>query len=529
MAMATTDAYAAAHRTLGLPELLALILGLQTEASSLASCMRVNSLWAQEAAKILWQKCGYQMQAIGDVRAPKIRDLAALSRWPDRLQWYANCIGSLDFFIEDFYRDDVYPEDYRLRDESRYHSAFTDITFPHLENILFSSSDRCYIYNKTSLLSQYLQSSLKSFCGFGYTCKGGAVLTDQFFSLMKDRCQSLQILELMLDTEHFSESKPVSKEGFAQFLDGMRQLRTLSIRQGFDDVMTSEAFGYLVQYQYLIHLDLPHIPEQWIRDLDPSVFPRGGLLPKINSFRAGLSDKGLNLLLPYLKNVTSIHIRPYGLFINAFSIIASAQLTALEHLSLDVSPDTIVRGADLIMLAATAERLEYLDIPGDLDKNDRLPSAISVTDAVMDELASHLPNLKVLSLKMDGALLTEASLISLGEYCKHLESCSISADVFFEALVRKGCPNMFPVLEELCIIQPVSDRREYKDVSQTTKLLLLAFPKLEYLDQGPGELSELDLNFTSAAQDAIFARNRCSRGLEDLPESGSTGPVLELL
>ena len=333
----------------------------------------------------------------------------------------------------------------------------------------------------------------------------------------------------MLEVKLSSEDKTVSKKGFARFLDGMRQLSTLSIRQGFDDVMSSEGFGYLVQYQYLTHLDLPNIPEQWIRDLDPSVFPWGGPLPKITTLSAGLSDGGLELLLTHLRHITTLEIRPYGPFINAFGILASAQLIDLESLSLDVFPDTIVRGADLILLARTAKRLEHLSIPGTRDESDKLPSAISVTDAVINELTSHLSNLKELCLKMGGASLTEASLISLGEHCKHLESCSISADVFFEELVRKSRPNLFPVLEELFITQPVSDRREYKDILQTAQLLLVAFPKLEDLGQEPGELSDLDDEFASAASDAIFKRNRYFRGLEDMPEGGPMGTTMDLL
>ena len=178
----------------------------------------------------------------------------------------------------------------------------------------------------------------------------------------------------------------------------MKHLSTLSIRQG-DDVMTSEAFGYLVQYQYMTQLDLSNIPEQWIRNLDCIVSLRGDLLPKIITFSTGFSDEGLQLLLPYLRNVMDLQIRPYGQFINAFSIVANAQLTALlEYLSLDVVPETIVRGPDLILLARTAKRLEYLYIPEETDESNILPSATSVTDAVMDELASHLPKLQRLCL-----------------------------------------------------------------------------------------------------------------------------------
>jgi hypothetical protein len=312
----------------------------------------------------------------------------------------------------------------------------------------------------------------------------------------------------MLDTEHHSEANVVSKEVFAQFLHEMKHLSTLIIRQGFGNLMSSKAFGYLVQHQNLTLLDLPNIPEQWIRDLEPSVFPPGVLLSKITFFSAGLSDGGLELLLPYLLNVEVLQIRPSGQFIDAFSMVANAQLTALKHLSLDVVSTTIVRGEDLIRLAETSRKLEYLDIPEDRDGVDRLASATRVTDAVIEDLASHLPNLKELCLKMEGGSLTEASLISLGERCKHLMSCCISADIFFEELVRKGRPGLFPALQELFIIQPVSDRREYKEIQQIAKDFLLAFPRLEGFNQTSVEvLSELDENFYSAAQDLIYSRD----------------------
>ena len=84
-----------------------------------------------------------------------------------------------------FYGDDVPSDEFELRDEAHYHFTFTNFSFPQLEAITFLSSTRGHLYNKTSLLSQYLQTNLKSFRGFGCTCKGGADLSDQFFSSMK--------------------------------------------------------------------------------------------------------------------------------------------------------------------------------------------------------------------------------------------------------------------------------------------------------------------------------------------------------
>ena len=183
--MATTDIFSAVDQTLRLPELLGAVLGFQINAATLASCMRVNSLWAEEAAEILWHKCGYQMRAIGDVRAPEIRHLAALSQKPDRLQWYANYIHCLGFHIQDFYSDDKPLPDDESRDEARYHSFFIDIAFLRLEIVEFWGSSGCYIYNKTLLLLQYLQPGLKVFSGFGYPGKSGAILSNHFFFSMK--------------------------------------------------------------------------------------------------------------------------------------------------------------------------------------------------------------------------------------------------------------------------------------------------------------------------------------------------------
>jgi len=177
-------------------------------------------------------------------------------------------------------------------------------------------------------------------------------------------------------------------------------------------------------------------------------------------------------------------------------------------------PPLLWRGEDLVQLAETARRLDYLYIPADCDGYDGLPSAIRVTDAVMEDVARHLPNLRELCLKMEGGSLTEASLISLGEHCKDLEECYISADIFFEELARKDRPGLFPVLDELLIIQPVSNRRGYRKIQQTAKSFLLAFPRLQGFHQDSVEpLSEIDKDFYFAAQDLILPRNVGLRGL----------------
>lgn len=178
-------ARSAVDRALMLPELVSTIMScLYDDASTLAACMRVSKLWAAEAAMYLWETCGSDgppSDGHGQL-PPKIRNLAALAAYPDRLQWYARCIRTLDFSVEYTYTDGVRdtPTD-ASEDDAQYHLAFANTEFPRLESFTLQGSGYGAIHTKGSLLTQYLQPRLLSF-----RLHEGS-LSDGFLTVMKVR------------------------------------------------------------------------------------------------------------------------------------------------------------------------------------------------------------------------------------------------------------------------------------------------------------------------------------------------------
>ncbi|MCJ1396647.1 hypothetical protein MMC18_009539 [Xylographa bjoerkii] len=390
---------------------------------------------------------------------PEIRLLADLSETPGRLQHYANFVRYLCFDIEDLdgsqYGYD--PED-DSRDEARFHTLFCN----------------------------YLQRNLKGFIGFGKKGIGG-VLSDEFFCTIKNRCPSLTSLKLALDTDCSYSTELVSRKGFVEFLADMQSLSHLKIRYGFDEVMSSEALAHIARYQFLSTLSLPDMAEQWVIDLDRGSTSAVELFPSLRTFKAGLSDTGVRLLLRHLPNIGRLVIRPFELAEQSFHIIAEAQLTTLYSLTLNFDHDSVVYGTDLLLLAEYAKKLEYLDLPPpekDSDYIDYLvyPHARGITDEVIDELARRLPLLAMLDLNTRETNLTEASLISLGTYCKRLSRLSLSVNASFEGFARKGHPDLFPALEDWTLGQPDTNRRPHSNLRQIAEWICQMMPNLNSVD-----------------------------------------------
>lgn len=156
----------ALDRVLILPELLSTIFGcIGEDAPTLAACMRVNKAWAEEAVMFLWIACvsDFPGSIYQGLLYPKICDLAALAPYPDRLQWYARCIRSLEFGIEYTCTDGTRntPTD-ASGHTSKYHPAFANIKFPRLAYLSLDGSGYSSSYTNGLALLQYLQPSLLS-------------------------------------------------------------------------------------------------------------------------------------------------------------------------------------------------------------------------------------------------------------------------------------------------------------------------------------------------------------------------------
>ena len=114
-------------------------------------------------------------------------------------------------------------------------------------------------------------------------------------------------------------------------------------------------------------------------------------------------------------------------------------------------------------------------------------SGAGITDATMDQVARLLPSLVTLNFYVTGTSITEASLLSLGTFCKRLGSCCMVGRFFFQELVCSARDNLFPALAYLRPVQSAPDHRPenqclYTNPKDTAKRILKVVPCLQYFD-----------------------------------------------
>lgn len=321
--------------------------------------------------------------------------------------------------------------------------------------------------------------------------------------MCKTRCAALTSLSLNLDADTGAEA--ISERGLTEFLRNMRQLSLLDIRLGFEGVWSFEALTVLAQYPSLTTLEIPDIPDNWILDLVGNSTMQ--LFPKLNRLGTGLSESGLEMLLPHLKEIFGLEIALSGQSTNALRLVAD--VPGIRFLSFSLNPRSVVRGEDLIRLAKNTPGLEQLELPAAPPWDTEppaLPSALGITDETIQEVARLLPELETLRLGLENCTLTEASLLSLGTHCKKLTHCYISADISFEELRREAPPGLFPELTLLELNQPRSNRRHLRDVNETARWLVREAPELCALRVGDDNLTNTDHDLEDTVDNLISAR-----------------------
>ena len=267
-----------------------------------------------------------------------------------------------------------------------------------------------------------------------------------------------------------------SSSGFSDALKSLRFLGKLSISRRSVKLWSLDVFRCIAELKSLHELEIPDIPNDWVESLKSD--SENVFFPALKSLRTGLSEAGVETIQPFIQNITTLELYVSGQSTHALRILANLQY--LISLQLQFDKGSIVRGTDLIELSKKCNKLEYLQIPKSDDYPEpNVPFSEGITNATVFLMAHGLPKLRNLHLNLGNSGLTEMSLLSLGTKCKHLEECYLSADVFFQNLVRHMSPGLFPALENLCISQPVSNRRQYEDIEKTAKMFVNMVSKLE--------------------------------------------------
>ena len=267
-----------------------------------------------------------------------------------------------------------------------------------------------------------------------------------------------------------------SSSGFSDVLKSLRFLGKLSISRRSSKLWSLDVFRGIAVLKSLHELEIPNIPDDWVQSLknDSEIV----FFPALKSLKTGLSEAGVETIQRFIQDITTLELYIFGQSSHALRILANFQ--CLISLQLQFDKGSVIRGTDLIELSRKCNKLECLQIPKSDDYPEpNIPFSEGITDATVNLIAHGLPKLCNLHLNLGNSGLTEISLLSLGTKCKHLEECYLSADVFFQNLVKDIEPDLFPALENLCISQPVSNRRQYEDIEKTAKIFVNTVSKLK--------------------------------------------------
>lgn len=388
------------HRALLLPEVVAAIVHSESgEPGYLHTCLLINRLFFQETSRLLWYGCGsrYNSATAGHV-TPGIRQLAEISqRSRARAQLYADCVHLL-YVAEP-------AEEWPYGDEARWHDDLVCLRYPHLREVAFFESDNAETLNKGDVVIRYAQ---KQPGLHGFNLHRGSALSDSFLGQLCTRCPKLQHLHLC------SPSNTMTQEGLLRFLGSFTTLKSLTLEAGFHDLWTRAAFRAVERYTDLELLHLSVIHDDWI-PVDEPVFP------SLKHLYTALSTSGVDLLSRVLPNLTTFHATVLQPCTNLESF---ANYPRLKDLRLRFEGSASFSGADLLFIVENCPELEAI-VADELHE----VRVEGLDDAMMGQIASHLPNikeLKLFSFQSSGRPLTVQSIESLGRCCPKLRDLSLS-------------------------------------------------------------------------------------------------------
>ena len=273
-------------------------------------------------------------------------------------------------------------------------------------------------------------------------------------------------------------------------LEATRYLSYLKIKPDFGSKWSSKVLASIARHPNIITLTLPEIAEDWWKDLE--CLPRQKLFQKVTKFSAGLTDAGMQMLSPHIKDrITSLEVLLLAHSTRAVGI--AARMPLLTILALTFGFDDVINAQDLMMLGDGCKRLLILELGGREDFHPEHPRGEDITDTTIEYIATRLPNLEEIQFNIQDSPLTEKSLISLGAHCKSLEGVYLSAEVSFEKLVQDTQPNHFPNLASVSLTQTDPEVGQCEDARTTVGLLLERAPALNGLDFASSDGTDWEL------------------------------------
>lgn len=407
----------------------------------LFSCLRVNKLFFDEAARCLWYQCG---------SVPSIDNLVRLET--DRKRLYARYIRVLEFGWSYGKDSDMTGPDNLIHEIYR----LTDLSWPGLRELSIISV--CTGANIECLLPANL---------VRFTVLDGENMSDGVLEWLTTGSSRLRYFEMRI----FIDNK-ITPQALQRFLSHSNKLQELKC---LEMDWNLKCFEIVAQYSQLTTLRCPPILPNWPKNIEPG-------FSALNSLTCAISAEALERLYHHTPRLTflqiNIEVPSHGL------VQAASNFECLETLSLITTRRDVeweINGAELISLSRNCKHLQKLvmddirctgymsfdrefssegyyqkDHIFDEDTGSYIdylePTGVDMWDSTIAAAALYFRNLEELDLKFQNAAgISFASIQSLGEHCSKLKKLRINCKVDWEQFQRTNFETSAPALRALYI------------------------------------------------------------------------------
>ena len=408
----------ACSQALGLPEIVAAIMEQLHHRKSLFAAVQVNTLWADEATRVLWRV------------NPPIQGLIQISN-VERRQYYADKISSLSMPL----------------DSQRDLGQLVNIHFPRLTKLYADSphgKDQQHLY-------PFLQPTLRSVELTGLRLRLDLLLQ------IATRCPDLLVLSLL------RPKCSLILRDLVRFLDLMPSLTHISLHHGVD----VELYLHLASRPNLqvLHMQGPTLTEDaTLRILATVTNPYSelrllGLPAQDNAFRCLARHlASLNVLCLLLVDTSE----------DILCAISDCTNLAKIFVCFGGYGYSYVPAEGLLAVARNCSHLRVFVLRSSSNADGR-----TITDDIIRQVATYLPTMTCfrLGIKMN---LTITALLYLGDRCTKLRDCELRGDFNLEQLWRPNSAPLFPQLKRL-ELRRVSENVLY---DRAVSILLQKYPQL---------------------------------------------------
>ncbi|KAL7915170.1 hypothetical protein GGI35DRAFT_488958 [Trichoderma velutinum] len=401
------------EEALCLPEILELILSFCLGVDgwkTLFKAVQVNRLWRKEGTKRLWANTEAARYLL---RVPH-----------DQRQIYASKL--LTIHINNF-------------NIKEYCTEFKGLEFSRLREL-----DVVSRFGDFEMIKQYCVPSLHRFGCLNTFMQPSSVIG------YLHNCPQLKSIHTDLriaDTRHL--------------LDALKHLPLLQELKLSDDVGKGDISGdlllHLAQSKHMTTLELSWSWEGYAVEhvMSAKVDMRFTPFPALESLILVAPSTATEGFVHLFGNVTSLDLILSDSTIEALCRIA--RLTTLTRLSLSYKQKTCISAGAMRALAALS-KLQTLIMEKHSLNRGAMESDISDEDCEM--VASHWPDLRHITLRMECANLSTKGFISLARHCRALEICKTSQEFDLEKIFADGYDGdaLFPQLRQLHITKPMLGR-----------------------------------------------------------------------